>query len=262
MVQFAANLWFLYPDKPFLARFQAAADCGFKGVEYHFPYAHPMADVADALNGAGLEQVLFNFPAGDWDGGEVGIAALPGREAEFRDGVGLAIDYAKALGCKRLNALAGRPADGNAEPRHWDVFKENLAFAADACRAESIDIFIEPINCHTVPGFLMNYTGQALDIIAELDRPNLFVEYDMFHAQIMEGDLTETLKANMDKIRHIQIAGVPDRHEPDTGEVNFPHIFTLLDDLGYDGWIGCEYHPKGDTAAGLGWGRAYGLKPS
>jgi hydroxypyruvate isomerase len=262
MLRFAANLWFLFPEVPFLERFAAAAANGFRGVEYHFPYAHPPEVVAEVLRAAGLEQVLFNMPAGDWDAGEVGIAALPGREGEFRDGVGRAIEYAKALGCTRLNALAGRPADGEATAAHWDTYKDNLAFAADACRAEGIDTFIEPINSHTVPGYLLNFTGQAVDVITELARPNLFVEYDVFHAQIMEGDLTETLKAHLDVIRHIQIAGVPDRHEPDIGEVSFPHLFGVLEGLDYDGWIGCEYHPTGDTAAGLGWGRAYGLGAS
>lgn len=262
MPKFAANLWFLFQDQAFLDRFSAAAACGFEGVEYHFPYAHPIADVADALHGAGLTQALFNMPAGDWDAGEVGIGCLPDREQDFRDGVGLAVDYAKALGCSRLNALAGRPADGEVTAAHWDTYKDNLAFAADACAKQGIDTFIEPINAHTVPGYLLNYTMQALDLIAELDRPNLFVQYDLFHAQIMEGDLTETLKAHIDKIRHIQIASVPDRHEPNEGEINFPHIFNLLDELGYDGWVGCEYHPRGDTRAGLGWGTAYGLTAS
>ena len=261
MPRFAANLWFLYPDLQFLDRFAAAAASGFTGVEYHFPYAHSIEAVVNALRGAGLEQVLFNMPAGDWAAGEVGIGALPGRESECRDGVGLAIEYAKALGCTRLNLLAGRPEGGDATAAHWDTYADNLAFAADACRAEGIDTFIEPINSHTVAGYLLNFTAQAVDIIAALDRPNLFVEYDMFHAQIMEGDLTETIKAHRDVIRHIQVASVPDRHEPDEGEVNFPHIFNLLDEIGYDGWIGCEYHPRGDTAAGLGWGKAFGLGP-
>lgn len=261
MPQFAANLWYLFTDLPLLSRFEAAAECGFKGVEYHFPYAFPVNALADSLQTEGLEQVLFNMPPGNWDAGEVGIGCLPDRKQDFQDGVGKAIDYAKALNCTRLNALAGRPKDGEASFDHWDTFKENLAFAADACAGEGIDVFIEPINSHTVPGFLVNYTTQALDLIAEVGRDNLFVQYDIFHAQIMEGDLSETLKANMDKIRHIQIASVPDRHEPDEGEVNFPHLFDLLDRLGYGGWIGCEYTPRTNTRAGLVWGKAYGLKP-
>jgi hydroxypyruvate isomerase len=260
MPSFAANLSLMFPELAFLDRFGAAARAGFKAVEYLFPYAYPPDLLASRLSEAGLTQALFNLPPGDWDAGERGTAALPGREAEFRAGLDSALAYAKALRCRRLHAMAGIVPEG-ADPAECEaVYVRNLRFAATAAAAAGVAILIEPINTRDMPGYFLTRTAQARRVIEAVGADNLFLQYDLYHAQISEGFLSETLRANRDIIRHVQIAGVPGRHEPDDRqEINYPFLFALLDSLGYDGWVGCEYRPRGDTLDGLRWAVPYGV---
>lgn len=253
MPRFAANLSMLFNDAPFLERFGRAAAAGFKGVEYLFPYDYAPAELAERLQAHGLSQVLFNLPPGDFAAGERGLAALPGREAEFRESVDRAIEYAQALGCPRLHAMAGLATDETQRPRMRELYLDNLRYAARRLAEYGLTLLIEPINTRSIPGYFINRQAEAHAILAELGEPNLRVQLDFFHAQIMEGDLAATFKRFQAGVGHIQIAGVPDRHEPDSGEVNYPYLFQLLDEAGYDGWIGCEYNPRGLTEDGLGW---------
>lgn len=253
MPRFAANLSMLFTELPFLERFDAAAETGFKGVEYLFPYAFEKDVLADALQGNGLVQVLHNLPAGNWEGGERGIACLPGREAEFQDGVGRAIDYATALGCRQVNCLAGiAPAGADAHELRA-VFVANLRFAAARLKEAGIRLLVEPINTYDIPGFFLTRTLQAIELIEEVGSDNLFVQYDIYHAQRMEGELANTLSRHLPQIAHIQLADNPGRNEPGSGEINYSWLFAHIDRIGYEGWIGCEYKPAGDTRAGLGW---------
>lgn len=255
MPRFAANLTMLFTEMPFLDRFAAAAKAGFGAVEFLFPYDFETQRVADALRSNGLQLVLHNLPAGDWAAGERGIACHPGRVAEFRSGVARAIDYATALGCPRLNCLAGiAPPDADAA---HDTLVGNLRFAAAELEAADIELLLEPVNTRDIPGFFVNRTAQGLAILDEVGSSNLKLQYDIYHAQVMEGDLTPTIEANLSRIGHLQVADNPGRHEPGTGEINFPYLFRRLDELGYAGWIGCEYKPAGTTAAGLDWLRPY-----
>ena len=257
MPKFAANLTMLYNELEFLPRFEAAAQAGFRGVEYLFPYPFPKEQLAEALSKHQLTQVLHNLPAGDWAGGERGIACLPTRMGEFQDGVGKAIEYATALGCKQINCLAGiAPQDATAEQARQTLV-ENLKFAAPQLAAADIKLLIEPINTRDIPGFFLNRTEQALSIIDDVGLPNLFLQYDIYHMQIMEGDLATTIKNNLAKIPHLQLADNPGRNEPGTGEINYPFLFQFLDSIGYQGWIGCEYKPKTTTTEGLGWLKPY-----
>lgn len=253
MPRFAANLSMLFNDVPFLERFGRAAAAGFKGVEYLFPYEYTPAELVERLQNHGLAQVLFNLPPGDFAAGERGLAALPGRESEFRESVGRGVEYARALGCPRLHAMAGLVTDESQRPRMRETYLENLRYAARRLAEHGLTLLIEPINTRSIPGYFINRQAEAHAILAELGEPNLRVQLDFFHAQIMEGDLTATFKRFQAGVGHIQIAGVPDRHEPDTGEVNYPYLFHLLDEAGYDGWIGCEYNPRGLTEDGLDW---------
>lgn len=253
MPRFAANLSYLFTEVPFERRFAAAAEAGFTAVEFHFPYAFPAPQLADAARDAGVDIVLFNLPPGDWAAGERGIACHPDRIAEFRDGVARAIEYAKALGCPRLNCLAGlKPAGVDAATARATLVA-NLRFAAQALAAAGLTLLLEPINTRDMPGFFVGTSGQALDVIAETGAANLRLQYDVYHAQIMEGDLARTLAAELPRIGHVQIADAPGRHEPGTGAIDFPFLFGHLDRLGYHGWVGCEYAPSSDTAASLGW---------
>ncbi len=252
MPKFAANLTMLFNEMPFLDRFAAAAKAGFKGVEFLFPYEYDKQRLADLLAEHRLEIVLHNLPAGDWAGGERGIGCLPGREQEFREGVERGIEYATALRCPVINCLAGIPKTISREQAR-ETFVENLRYAAPKLAQAGIRMLIEPINTRDIPGFFVNYTRQGLDIIADVGSDNLKLQHDLYHMQIMEGDLLETVKANLPKIGHMQIADNPGRHEPGTGEINYPFLFREIDKLGYDGWIGCEYKPLGETSAGLGW---------
>jgi hydroxypyruvate isomerase len=254
--KFAANLTMMFNEVPFLQRFGAAAQAGFRGVEFLFPYDFASGDIAAELRAHRLDSVLFNMPPGDWAGGERGIASLPGREAEFRDGVAKAIDYASALGTPRLHAMAGLlPPDADAARRasHRAVFIDNLRYAAAETARNGITLLIEPINPRDMPGYFLNTQTDAHAIREEVGAANLKVQMDCYHAQIVEGDIAMKLRRYLPHIGHIQIAGVPERNEPDTGELNYPYLFGLLDELGYDGWLGCEYRPKHGTAEGLGW---------
>jgi len=253
MPQFAANLTMLFNEAPFMERFDRASKAGFKAVEFLFPYAFSASDIKQELDRNQLKLVLHNLPAGDWDAGERGIACLPDRVDEFRTGVTKAIEYAKALGVPQLNCLAGKVPEGvNAKLLH-DTFISNLKYAASELKKANLKLLIEPINTFDIPGFYLSTTQQAIDIINEVGADNLYVQYDIYHAQRMEGELSNTIKKNLNKIAHIQLADNPGRNEPGTGEINYPHLFKFIDSLGYSGWIGCEYKPATTTEAGLGW---------
>ena len=259
MPKFAANLSMMYQDIGFLDRFDAAARAGFKGVEFLFPYDHPPEAIAERLARNRLSLTLFNPVPGDWAGGERGLAALPGREQEFRDGVDKAIIYAKATKCPLVHTMAGLWPEGQDKAAGERVYVDNLRWAADRLAREGVTAIIEPINTRDIPGYYLNTTAQAMPIITAVDRPNVRLQLDLYHAQIMRGDLAPTIRDLAGMYPHIQIAGTPGRHEPDVGEINYPFLFDLLDEIGYDGWIGCEYRPKGDTVAGLGWAKKYGI---
>ncbi|UXZ54289.1 hydroxypyruvate isomerase [Halomonas sp. 7T] len=253
MSKFAANLSMLFTEVDFLDRFKAAADAGFKGVEYLFPYDYPAADIKQRLDANGLSQVLFNLPAGDWGAGERGIACHPDRVDEFRAGVDKAIEYAKVLGNTQVNCLVGIKPDGVSDAKAHETVIENLRFAAEKLKAAGILLIAEPINTRDIPGFFLNRTEQALALFDEVGSDNLKLQYDIYHMQIMEGDLAPTIEKHFARIAHVQLADNPGRHEPGTGEINYPFLFAHLERLGYDGWIGCEYKPKAGTTQGLGW---------
>jgi hydroxypyruvate isomerase len=252
MPRFSANLSMLFGELPFMERFAAAASAGFGGVEYLFPYEHNAQQLADCLGENGLKQVLFNLPAGNWAAGDRGIACLPERRGEFEDGVGSAIEYAAALGCRQLNCLAGIPVGINAETAQATLVA-NLKFAAAALERAKIRLLIEPLNTRDVRGFFLTKSQQALSLMGEVGSDNLWLQFDVYHMQVMEGDLAFTIGKNIGRISHFQIADNPGRHEPGTGEINFPFLFSYIDSLGYDGWIGCEYKPATNTVAGLKW---------
>jgi hydroxypyruvate isomerase len=257
MPKFSANLTFLFTDLPLLDRFKAARQSGFKAVEYMSPYEERKADLVARLRDNGLTQALHNLPVGNWAAGERGIAIFPDRVEEFRRGVHQAIDYASALDCKLVNCIVGvAPKDADAKLLHKTLVG-NLAYAAAELAKANIKLLVEPINTRDIPGFYLTRTDQALRLIDEVGSGNLFVQYDIYHMQIMEGDLARTMEAHLPRIAHIQLADNPGRHEPGTGEINYPFLFGHLDKIGYSGWIGCEYKPLGDTAAGLGWMKAY-----
>ena len=254
MPKLAANLSTLFVEREFLGRFAAARAAGFRFVEYQFPYAYAADELAAAARDAGVEVVLHNMPAGDFTRGERGIACLPGREREFRDGVERAIDYAKRVGCPRLNCLAGlAPADRE----HFNVLVANARHAARRLGEVGIELVIEAINTRSVPGFFLSRSAQAIDVLNAVGEANARLQYDLFHMQIMEGDLARTLERLVGRIGHVQIADVPERHEPGTGEINFDFLLTHLDRIGYSGWVGCEYNPRGDTLEGLTWAKPY-----
>jgi len=262
--RFAANLSMMFQEVGFLDRFDAAARAGFKAVEFLFPYEHPPETIAERLEKNRLSLALFNTVPGDSAGGERGLAALPGREQEFRDGVDKAILYAKASKCPLLHTMAGLWPQGTDEHGRDKeagerVYIDNLRWAADRMAAAGLIAVIEPINTRDIPGYFLNYTREALRIIERVGRPNLKLQFDLYHVQIMEGDLATKVRALAGHYPHVQIAGNPGRHEPDIGEINYPYLFDLLDETGYRGWIGCEYRPKGDTVAGLGWAKKYGI---
>ena len=257
MPRLAANLSMMFNEVDFMDRFGAAAEGGFKGVEYLFPYDYDKDDLRAALDEHGLVQVLHNLPAGDWDAGERGIACHPDRVGEFRDGVGRAIDYATTLGCDQVNCLAGvAPSDVSSETLR-ETFVSNLAFAAGELEKAGITLLIEAINTRDIPGFFLQTTSQSLAIVKDVGSDNLKLQYDIYHMQIMEGDLTPTMEANLPMIRHMQLADNPGRNEPGTGEINYPFLFDAIDKMGYDGWIGCEYKPRTTTVEGLQWAAPY-----
>ena len=260
MPRFAANLTMLYNEVDFLDRFAAAAKAGFRGVEYLFPYAYDKDQLAERLQQHGLTQVLHNLPAGDWGAGERGIGCLPDRVGEFQDGVGQAIAYATALGCRQVNCLAGLAPAGADPDALRATFVENLKFAAGKLGEAGIRLLTEPINTRDIPGFFLCHTDQALAIMDDVASSNVALQYDIYHMQIMEGDLARTMEANLDRIAHLQLADNPGRHEPGTGEINYPFLFDFLDRIGYDGWIGCEYKPRTTTVEGMGWYAPYRAK--
>ena len=262
MPKLAANLSMMFTEIPFMERFAAARRQGFKGVEYLFPYDWPAADLARALEDNGLVQVLFNLSPGDWDEGERGLAALPGREGEFRASVIQALDYAKVLGCRQLHVMAGLVGAGSDRAVMEDVYVGNLKYAAAACADAGVRLLIEPINDTDMPGYFLNFSNQAGRIIERVASNNLYLQFDVYHMQIMEGHLAHSLGRLMPLIRHMQIASVPGRREPDEGEVDYDWLLRHVDELGYDGWIGCEYRPRGATNEGLGWGVPWGLNAS
>lgn len=255
MPRFAANLSMLFTEVPFLERFRQAAIAGFTAVECLFPYAYGAAELRRLLDEHDLEQVLFNLPPGDWEAGDRGTAALPNRRTEFRNSVDTAIAYARVLGCTNLHAMAGIVPDDAERTRCEQVFIENIRFAADAAAGHGITILIEALNNRDVPGYLFAHQREAAELVHQIDRPNVSVQLDYYHAQIMDGDLTHlTEKMNFG---HVQIASVPLRQEPDEGEIDYEHVFATLDRVGYEGWVGCEYTPRSDTKSGLAWVRPY-----
>jgi len=264
MPRFAANLSMLYPEHGFLDRFAAAAQDGFAGVEYLFPYAFAASDIAQRLQAHGLSQVLFNAPPGDWDAGERGLACLPGREAEFRQGIELALSYAEALACPRIHVMAGLAPAGVERARLQATYEANLAWAAAQAAQSGRELLIEPINPRDMPGYFLQRQDAAHEIVQRLGAANLKVQMDLYHCQIVEGDVAMKLRDYLPsgRVGHLQIAGVPMRHEPDLGELNYAYLLPLIDELsaasGWNGWVGCEYRPArgavaGGTSDGLGW---------
>ncbi|MYM23777.1 hydroxypyruvate isomerase [Duganella sp. FT135W] len=253
MPKFAANLSMLFADTPFLDRFARARQAGFEAVEFLFPYAYPAEQIAAQLRQHQLTLVLFNLPPGDWDAGERGMACHPQRIGEFREGVDQARDYALALGVTQVHCMAGKIPPGASAELVRATYLDNLRYAAQQLAPHGINLLIEPINHFDMPGYFLNRSSQALEIIRDAACPNLFLQYDIYHMQRMEGELSNTIKANLPLIKHMQIADTPGRHEPGTGEINYRHLFAFIDQIGYDGWLGCEYNPAGDTDAGLAW---------
>jgi 2-dehydrotetronate isomerase len=258
MPRFAANISTLYPEHPLLARIAAAARDGFAAVEVQSPYAVPADELRRALEQAQAQLVLMNAPQGDMEGGERGLAALPGRERDFEASIAEAVDYARSAGAPRVHVMAGKPPGDFDAAEGEDLFVRNLKSACAAFAPHGIGVLIEPINTRDMPGYFLTQLEQAARIIDRVGAANLALQFDCYHTQIMVGDLAKRLERYFPLIGHVQIAGVPERHEPDTGEVNFPYLFGLLDRLGYSGWVGCEYRPRlgaqpGGTSAGLGW---------
>ncbi len=256
MVQFAANLSMMFNEVDFLDRFAAAAQAGFTGVEYLFPYDFTAEEIVSRLKDNGLKQVLFNTPAGDWDAGERGLACNPERIDEFREGVAKAIDYARAMECGQLHCMAGLAPEGIDAGELRRTYVENLRYASAEIGKAGIKCLIEMINTRDIPGFYLNTSAQAEEILAEVGSDNLYIQYDIYHMQIMEGDLAPTMERLLPKIAHMQLADTPGRNEPGTGEINYAFLFTHIDAIGYKGWIGCEYKPAKTTQEGLGWMKA------
>ncbi len=253
MPRFSANLSMLYPEHPFVERFAAAAADGFRAVEYVGAYDQEPAELRRLLDAHGLKQALFNMPAGDWAAGERGIASLPDRRAEFRDAVETAIAYAEATGCTAVNCLAGILPDGLARGDAEAVLVENLRYAAPRLATAGVRLLVEPINPRDIPGFLVNSTTDYQRIAARVAHDNLYLQFDFYHVQVVEGDLLRRFERLLPRIGHVQVADNPGRHEPGTGEINYANIFAAIDRLGYAGWVGAEYRPAGATSAGLAW---------
>lgn len=253
MPKFSANLSMLYTELPFLDRFEAAARANFKAVEFLFPYAYAAKDIKQRLDDNGLQLVLHNLPAGNWEAGERGIACDPSRTDEFQAGITQAIEYAQTLGVGQLNCLAGKAPAGVPQEALRETFISNLSEAAVALKSASLRLLIEPINTYDIPGFYLSRTDHALSILDAVGADNAFVQYDIYHAQRMEGELAATMQKHLPRIGHIQLADNPGRNEPGTGEINYPFLFSRLDRIGYQGWIGCEYKPATTTEAGMGW---------
>ncbi len=275
MPQFAANLHYLFSEVPFLDRFEAAAAAGFKAVEFQVPYDYPAAELSARLRSNALKMVLFDAPMGDWGRGDRGLAAVPGREREFHDSLAKVIEYGNALECETVHLMAGVVGPGEDYKAAGRTYVSNLRHAASMLAGHGIAGVIEPINkkmgivqngpsytTQGMHGYFLNHTDQARRILEEVGSSNLLLHLDFYHMQMLEGHLAETIRENIGLLRHVQIAGVPGRHEPTVGEINYPYLFDLLDELGYDGWVGCEYRPQGDTWLGLSWAAKYGIKRS
>jgi hydroxypyruvate isomerase len=247
----------LFNEVNFLERFEQAHKAGFSGVEFLFPYQWEKEQLAEKLAQYGLEQVLFNLPAGDWPAGERGIACLPSRSAEFKQGVSVAIEYAKTLNCFQVNCLVGLTPETVPQEEVHRTLVDNLRYAAAALGEEGITLLVEPLNSQDIPGFHLVYTRDALNLIKDISHPNVKLQYDIYHMQVMEGNLTKSIRDNLSLIGHIQFGDNPGRHEPGTGEINFPNLFRFIDEAGYRGWIGCEYKPAGVTKGGLKWLKTY-----
>jgi hydroxypyruvate isomerase len=258
MPRLAANLSMMFNEVPFLDRFALAAKSGFKAVEFLFPYDFPAAELKQRLQDNGLAQALFNMPPGDWNAGERGLASLPGRQKEFRDGVAKALDYAGTLGCPLVHAMAGIPKDVHPVTAAG-LYAENLAWAAERAHAQGVKVVIEPINHRDMPGFHLNTMAQGAAVVDAIGRDRLGLQFDVYHCQVTEGDITKRMETFMPVIAHMQIADVPARNEPGTGEIGWAFVLRRMDELGYQGWVGCEYRPKGDTVAGLAWRETYGV---
>lgn len=257
ILKFSANLTMLFNEVDFLDRFERAARAGFRAIECQFPYNWEKERIAEKLSQYKLEFVLHNLPAGNFPAGERGIACLPDRKTEFQEGVGLAIEYAKLLRCPRLNCLAGiTPREAPAE-RVRQTLIDNLRFAASALEKEGISLLVEALNSQDIPGFYLTHTRDVLELLEEVNQPNLWLQYDIYNMQIMEGNLTKTIRDNLPRIAHIQLGDNPGRHEPGSGEINFPNLLRFIDEAGYKGWIGCEYRPLGQTEEALDWIKPY-----
>jgi hydroxypyruvate isomerase len=268
MPRFAANLSMLYPEHGFLDRFEAAARDDFEGVEFLFPYEHDARELAARLRAHGLQQVLFNTPPGDWDGGERGLACLPGRQAEFRAAVSRALQYAEVLACPRIHVMAGLVPEGQERAELRATYVENLRWAARAAGPSGVKLQVEPINTRDIPRFFLNRQDHAHELIVDIGEPNVQVQMDLYHCQVVEGDIAMKIRQYLPtgRVGHFQIAGVPQRHEPDLGEMNYPYLFSVIDEVaqacGWNGWVGCEYRPArgahpGGTSDGLGWLRRW-----
>ncbi|BAQ45799.1 MULTISPECIES: 2-oxo-tetronate isomerase [Methylobacterium] len=255
MPRFAANLTLMFTEVPFLDRFAQAAEAGFEAVEFLFPYEHPPEAIGERLKAHGLTQALFNLPPGDWAAGERGLAALPDRFEELKAGVETALAYARATGVKRLHLMAGM-AD-RSDSRAQDSYRRAVAWTAERVGREGLDLVLEPINARNMPGYFLDDFDYAADLIRALALPNLKLQFDLYHCQILHGDVTMRLRALMPMVGHVQTASVPERHEPGSGEMNDAFLFAELDRLGYDGFVGCEYNPRAGTREGLGWFDAY-----
>jgi len=253
MPRFAANLSMMFNELPFLDRFAAAAKAGFKGVEFLFPYEHPATEIRKRLDDHGLTLALFNMPPGDWSKGERGLASLPGRQGEFRDGVNQALDYAAALGGKLVHCMAGIVPSGVPQVTAASLYAANLAWAAERAMAAGVKLVIEPINHRDMPGYFLNTQAQGAAVVEAIGRDRLGLQFDVYHVQTTEGDITKRMEQHLPLIAHVQIADVPARNEPGTGEIGWAFVFRRMDQLGYRGWVGCEYRPAGETLAGLGW---------
>ena len=253
MPRFAANLSMMFNELPFLDRFAAAAKAGFKGVEFLFPYEHPATEIRKRLDDNGLTLALFNMPPGDWNKGERGLASLPGRQGEFRDGVNQALDYAAALGGKLVHCMAGIVPSGVPQVTAASLYAANLAWAAERAIPAGVKLVIEPINHRDMPGYFLNTQAQGAAVVEAIGRDRLGLQFDLYHVQTTEGDITKRMEQHMPLIAHMQIADVPARNEPGTGEIGWAFVFRRMDQLGYRGWVGCEYRPAGETVAGLIW---------
>jgi hydroxypyruvate isomerase len=257
MPKFNANLSMMFTEVDFLERFGAAARAGFRGVEFLFPYEFPAATIKEQLDKHKLAMVLFNMPPGDWAAGDRGLACDPAKVSQFQENVGKALEYARALECRMLHCMAGLKPRGVSEEKMRETYIANLQFAGKELAKHNITLLIEAINTRDIPGFYLNYSRQAFDIMHYANVPNLAFQYDIYHMQIMEGDLAPTVEKNLPAIGHMQLAGTPGRHEPSTGEINYPFLFGFFDRIGYKGWIGCEYRPATRTEEGLGWFKPY-----